>query len=64
MVGDLRAARAELVGRGVDVSEIDVIGPEGPRPATDEDELDNVGCVWFNDPDGNRWAVQQISSRA
>jgi catechol 2,3-dioxygenase-like lactoylglutathione lyase family enzyme len=64
VVGDLRAARAELVERGVDVSEIDVIGPEGPRPATDEDELDNVGFVWFNDPDGNRWAVQQISSRA
>ena len=64
VVKDLRAARAELVERGVEVSDIDVIGPEGARPASDEDELDNVGFVWFNDLDGNRWAVQQISSRA
>jgi hypothetical protein len=27
-------------------------------------ELDNVGFVFFTDPDGNGWAVQQISSRA
>jgi hypothetical protein len=28
------------------------------------DPLDNVGFVFFTDPDGNGWAVQQISSRA
>ncbi|HEY7273981.1 MAG TPA: glyoxalase, partial [Actinoplanes sp.] len=28
------------------------------------DPLDNVGFVFFSDPDGNGWAVQQISSRA
>jgi catechol 2,3-dioxygenase-like lactoylglutathione lyase family enzyme len=64
VVPDIRAARAELVERGVDVSEVEVVGPEGTRPARDDDELDNVGFVWFSDPDGNRWAVQQISSRA
>jgi catechol 2,3-dioxygenase-like lactoylglutathione lyase family enzyme len=64
VVPDVRAARAELVERGVDVSEIEVFTPEGPRPARDDDELDNVGIVRFSDPDGNRWAVQQISSRA
>jgi hypothetical protein len=26
--------------------------------------LDNSGFVFFSDPDGNTWAVQQISSRA
>ena len=26
--------------------------------------LDNVGFLFFRDPDGNGWAVQQISSRA
>jgi hypothetical protein len=28
------------------------------------DPLDNVGFVFFTDPDGNAWAVQQISTRA
>ena len=57
---DLRAARAELAERGVEVSEIQVMG-ESPTPQPDP--LDNVGFVFFGDPDGNGWAVQQISSR-
>lgn len=28
-----------------------------------ETRLDNVGFVFFSDPDGNGWAVQQISAR-
>lgn len=61
VVPDLRRARAELVERGVEVSEIQVIG-ENPRPVPDL--LDNVGFVHFADPDGNAWSVQQISDRA
>ncbi|MEU5945629.1 VOC family protein [Micromonospora sp. NPDC047465] len=61
VVPDLRRARAQLVERGVAVSEIQVVG-ENPRPVPDP--LDNVGFVFFTDPDGNAWAVQQISSRA
>jgi catechol 2,3-dioxygenase-like lactoylglutathione lyase family enzyme len=64
VVRDLPAARAELVERGVDVGEIQVAGPSGFRPADDSDDLHNVGFVFFSDPDGNGWAVQQISSRA
>jgi catechol 2,3-dioxygenase-like lactoylglutathione lyase family enzyme len=64
VVPDVRAARTELVERDVDVTEIEVFTPEGRRPARDGDELDNVGFIWFTDPDGNRWGVQQISSRA
>ncbi len=60
VVADLAAARAELVDRGVDVTEIQVLG-ENPRPQPHP--LDNVGFVFFTDPDGNGWAVQQISSR-
>jgi catechol 2,3-dioxygenase-like lactoylglutathione lyase family enzyme len=60
VVPDVRAARAELVERGVDVSEVKVLG-ESPRPQPDP--LDNVGFVFFRDPDGNGWAVQQISAR-
>ncbi len=60
VVPDLEKARAELVERGVDVSEIQVVG-RNPRPVPHP--LDNVGFVFFTDPDGNAWGVQQISSR-
>jgi len=60
VVADLRRARAELVDRGVAVSEIQVMG-QNPRSVADA--LDNVGFIHFADPDGNGWSVQQISSR-
>ena len=63
VVNDIRAARARLVERGVEVGEIQVVGATGPRPARDGEDLDNVGFVFFSDPDGNGWAVQQISAR-
>jgi predicted enzyme related to lactoylglutathione lyase len=49
VVADINAARAELVERGVDVSEVQVF-PWG-------------SFVFFNDPDGNRWSVQQLPPR-
>ena len=58
VVNDLQAARAQLTERGVEVSEIQKLG-ENPSG----DPLDNVGFFFFSDPDGNSWAVQQISSR-
>lgn len=51
---------AQLEERGVAVSEIQVLGESTtPQP----DPLDNVGFVFLSDPDGNGWAVQQISAR-
>lgn len=61
VVSDVTAAQAELAGRGVDVSEVQVLG-ESPTPTPEP--LDNVGFCFFSDPDGNTWAVQQISTRA
>jgi predicted enzyme related to lactoylglutathione lyase len=46
VVADAEAARAELLGRGVAVSEVDVM-PWG-------------SFVYFTDPDGNAWALQQL----
>jgi predicted enzyme related to lactoylglutathione lyase len=46
VVSDIHAARKELVDRGVEVSEIQ--------------EFDWGSFVFFSDPDGNGWAVQQI----
>jgi len=64
VVPDLETARAELVGRGVEATEIQVFEPDGGlRPSREGEALDNVGFVYFGDPDGNRWAVQQISAR-
>ena len=60
VVSDIHAARAQLAQRGVDVGEIQVLGK---NPTSQPDPLDNVGFVFFSDPDGNGWAVQQISAR-
>jgi predicted enzyme related to lactoylglutathione lyase len=49
VVPDIQAARAELVERGVEVSEVQDF-PWG-------------SFVFFSDPDGNRWAVQQVPAR-
>ena len=49
VVEDIEAARADLSGRGVEVSEIQ--------------RFDWGAFVFFSDPDGNGWAVQQIPPR-
>ena len=65
VVRDLRAARAELAGRGVEISEVQVYDRDGTvRPGRDDDALNNVGFAFFADPDGNTWAVQQIDARS
>jgi catechol 2,3-dioxygenase-like lactoylglutathione lyase family enzyme len=61
VVADIERAHAELLERGVDVSDVQTLGAN-PHPTPHP--LDNVGFVFFADPDGNSWAVQQISSRA
>ena len=63
VVNDLHQARKELVERGVDVSEIEVYSESGPRPEQPGDDLNNNGFIHFADPDGNKWAVQQITAR-
>ncbi|HZA27636.1 MAG TPA: VOC family protein [Actinomycetota bacterium] len=63
VVADIRAARAELAERGVEVSEVQVVGAGEASPDLPLEALDNVGFLFFSDPDGNGWAVQQISAR-
>lgn len=60
VVSDITRAHAELVERGVPVTGVQVLGA---NPTDTPDALDNVGFVFFEDPDGNGWAVQQISTR-
>jgi len=58
-VADIEAARAELVGRGVDASELFhfVDGVETPGPHPDREEYGTFFS--FTDPDGNGWLVQE-----
>jgi predicted enzyme related to lactoylglutathione lyase len=51
-VADARAARDELVSRGVEASEVTVF-----------DERDGGTFFGFTDPDGNSWAVQELKVR-
>ena len=60
VVSDIEAARAELVGRGVDVSEMFHFGAEGQTPGP-HPERENYGTfLSFSDPDGNGWLVQEV----
>ena len=63
VVSDVRVAQAELRERGVQVGDVQVFEPTGPRPAREDDDLNLAGFVFFSDPDGNGWAVQQIDAR-
>ncbi|GIM85634.1 glyoxalase superfamily protein [Salinispora arenicola] len=64
VVPDLKAAREELVKRDVTLSEIKVYDRDGSLRAYQEgDGLDKMGFVFFNDPDGNEWSIQQIDDR-
>lgn len=49
VVSDVRAVREELVKRGADISEIEV--------------LEWGSFAYFSDPDGNRWSLQQLPKR-
>jgi predicted enzyme related to lactoylglutathione lyase len=49
VVVDVAAARKELISRGLDVGEIQ--------------EFPWGRFIYFSDPDGNRWAVQEIQRR-
>ena len=51
VVEDIDAVRSELVDRGVQISEVQQMGPEG---------MPGSRFAFFADPDGNGWAVQEI----
>jgi catechol 2,3-dioxygenase-like lactoylglutathione lyase family enzyme len=60
VVDDIEAARAELVGRGVDVSEPFHFGPEGQTTGLDPNRADYGTFLSVSDPDGNGWLVQEV----
>jgi predicted enzyme related to lactoylglutathione lyase len=62
IVTDIEAARAELVERGVEVSEIRHFDrAEGEwRPGPDPDHADYGSFADFADPDSNTWVLQEV----
>lgn len=72
VVSDIEAARADLVGRGVEASEIfhdatglfHHAGTAGRIPGPDPDRRSYGSFVSFSDPDGNGWFIQEVKQRA
>lgn len=64
VVDDIAAARDDLIGRGVDVSEIWHLEPgKGPMPGPDPQGGSYSTRASFTDPDGNSWDLQEITER-
>jgi catechol 2,3-dioxygenase-like lactoylglutathione lyase family enzyme len=59
VVSDIDAARAELVGRGVDVSEVQHFESGKWMPGPDPQRRDYSSFAFFSDPDGNGWVLQE-----
>ena len=71
VVDDVQAARAELIGHGVEVSEVfhfagnllRVAGTSGRVPGRDPEGRSYFSFASFSDPDGNSWMLQEVKTR-
>jgi catechol 2,3-dioxygenase-like lactoylglutathione lyase family enzyme len=62
VVTDIDAARDDLIGRGVSVSEVFHLA-RGRVPGPDPQGRSYQTYAAFTDPDGNEWLLQQITTR-
>jgi catechol 2,3-dioxygenase-like lactoylglutathione lyase family enzyme len=66
IVSDIEAAHHELADRGTEVSEIwhgPPFPPEARQPGPDPERTSYGSFCSFNDPDGNTWLVQEVTTR-
>ena len=66
VVSDIEAARKELTGRGVDASAMwhgAPFPPEARLKGPDPNRTSYASFCAFNDPDGNTWLVQEVTTR-
>jgi catechol 2,3-dioxygenase-like lactoylglutathione lyase family enzyme len=69
IVSDIQAARDELAGRGIEVSEVfhyagfNRVAPDARLSGPAPDRRTYASFVSFNDPDGNGWLLQEITTR-
>jgi len=60
VVADIEAARAELVGRGVTVTQVRHMTGQGWQPGADPGHTAYASFADFSDPDGNTWVLQEV----
>jgi catechol 2,3-dioxygenase-like lactoylglutathione lyase family enzyme len=63
VVSDIEAARSELIANGIEVSEIFHLGPSGPVSGPDPEHRSYFSRATFADPDGNKWLLQEVTTR-
>jgi catechol 2,3-dioxygenase-like lactoylglutathione lyase family enzyme len=66
VVSDIEAAHGELVGRGIDASDVwhgPPFPPEARQPGVDPERTSYGSFFSVNDPDGNVWLVQEVTTR-
>jgi catechol 2,3-dioxygenase-like lactoylglutathione lyase family enzyme len=63
IVSNIEAARDALVAAGIEVGEIFHIGPSGRESGPDPKHRTYRSRAEFNDPDGNVWLLQEITTR-
>jgi catechol 2,3-dioxygenase-like lactoylglutathione lyase family enzyme len=64
IVSDIEAARAELAGSGVDISEVYHYAADGRRVSgPDPERRSYASWASFSDPDGTGWSLQEITQR-
>jgi len=63
IVSNIEAARNALVTAGIEVGEIFHFGPKGPLGGPDPEHGSYRSLAAFNDPDGNSWLLQEITTR-
>ena len=62
VVSDIEAARADLVDRGIEISELFHLAG-GRAPGRDPEGRSYQTYAAFSDPDGNEWQLQEITTR-
>ena len=70
VVDNLETARAELIGQGVEVTDVFhfegnrlVVGTKGRTPGRDPEGRSYLSFASFSDPDGNSWLLQEVTGR-
>jgi catechol 2,3-dioxygenase-like lactoylglutathione lyase family enzyme len=66
IVSDIEAAHDALVARGIDASDVWhglAFPPEARQPGPDPERTSYGSFCSFNDPDGNTWLVQEVTTR-
>jgi catechol 2,3-dioxygenase-like lactoylglutathione lyase family enzyme len=66
VVSDIEAAHAEVVGRGIDASDVwhgPPFPPEARQPGVDPERTSYGSFFSIGDPDGNLWLVQEVTTR-